>query len=60
MRTTTMSEWKPGRWWRVIGPDGEWWCETSDETEARAAVRPGDTLFHQYVRTEAEWREVAL
>lgn len=54
-----MSKWEPGRWWRVIGPDGQWWCETSDETEARAAVRPGDTLFRQYVRTESEWREVA-
>lgn len=51
-----MAEWEPGRWWRVIAPDGSLWCETSDEDEARGHMRPGDTLFRQWQRPEYEWR----
>ena len=51
-----MTGWEPGRWWRVIAPNGTLWCETSDEQEARDALRPGDTLFRQWQRTEQEWR----
>ena len=35
---------RPGRWWRVIEPDGNLWCETSSEKEARDSMRPGDRL----------------
>jgi hypothetical protein len=42
------TEWEPVRWWRVIAPDGSTWCETSDETEARDAMRPGDVLWQAY------------
>jgi hypothetical protein len=50
--------WQEGRWWRVIDPDGELWCETSREPEARAAVRPGDRLQRRWVATLEEWRDV--
>ncbi|OKH81620.1 hypothetical protein EB73_28010 [Mycobacterium sp. SWH-M3] len=49
--------WEPGRWWRVTGPDGQLWCETSDEDEARARVRPGDTLERLWRCVEEEWRQ---
>lgn len=49
--------WQPGRWWSVFAPDGSLWCETSNEREAREAMRPGDRLFRQWVRTETELRE---
>lgn len=35
---------RPGRWWRVIDPDGSLCCETSSEKEARDLMRPGDRL----------------
>ena len=34
----------PAPWWRVVGPDGGVWCETSSESEARQKSRPGDAL----------------
>jgi hypothetical protein len=49
----------PGRWWRVLGMDGDLWCETSDEDEARECMRPGDTLHRLFVELIEEWREVA-
>lgn len=49
--------WQPGRWWRVEGPDGVW-AETSNETEARSAMRPGDVLFREWRREQIEYREV--
>lgn len=52
--------WQPGRWWSVIGPDGRLWCGTSDEAEARAAMRPGDTLKRQETRTEERWQIVEV
>jgi hypothetical protein len=52
------TKWQEGRWWRVLAPDGSLWCETGDEEEARAAVRPGDSLQHQWRREESEWRQV--
>lgn len=51
-------DWEPGRWWRVVAPDGATWCETSDEDEAREAMRPGDRLRRLWVATLQEWREV--
>lgn len=44
----------PGRWWVVQAPDGSTWASTSDEAEARANVRPGDTLLRQYVTPSRE------
>lgn len=49
--------WEPGRWWRVTAPDGQLWCETSDEDEARRSVRPGDTLERLWRCVEEEWRQ---
>lgn len=55
------AEWKPGRWWRVTDADGDIWCETSVEDEARDAADDieGAVVARQYVRTESEWRVVA-
>ena len=55
-RRRQAGQWEPGRWWRAVAPDGSVWCETSDEQEARAAVRPGDRLFRLWQRSEQEWR----
>ena len=52
-------DWEAGRWWRVVAPDGSLWCETSDEQEARESLRPGDTLFRLWRRSEQEWRRDA-
>jgi len=49
---------EPGRWWRVLATDGSVWAETSDEDEARGAVRPGDRLLRQFIYQAREWREV--
>lgn len=49
--------WEPGRWWRVVAPDGQLWCETSDEAEARGSVRPGDTLERLWRCVEEQWRQ---
>lgn len=51
-----MPEMVPGRWWRVIAPDGTLWCETSDEREACKHVRPGDVLERLWTLTLEEWR----
>lgn len=48
-----------GRWWRVFAPDGSVWCETSNASEARERMRPGDSLYRQYVGECAEWRHIA-
>ena len=53
---TAPGPWAPGRWWRVVAPDGTTWAEASDEDEAREHMRPGDTLWRQWQRTEREWR----
>lgn len=44
----------PGRWFRVVAPDGSVWCETSKRTEALEAMRPGDRLEREYITYE--WR----
>lgn len=53
-----MNEWKRTRWVQVRAPDGSLWCETSDEEEARASMRPGDTIARLYERSEHEWRPI--
>lgn len=55
-----MSEWEKGRWFNVVDSDGNLWCGTSDEEEARNSMRPGDTLYQQWRKTEFEWREVNI
>jgi hypothetical protein len=50
-------EFGPTRWWRVVAEDGSLWCETSDEEEARAAMRPGDKLERLWTATINEWRD---
>jgi hypothetical protein len=51
-------EMKPGRWWRVVDSNGELWCETSNEKQARDSMRPGDTLQRMYHCERTEWRNV--
>lgn len=53
-----LHDWAPTRWWRVVSPLGEVWCEASDEFEARSRARPGDRVFRMCERTVREWREV--
>lgn len=50
-------EYRLTRWWRVLTPEGTLWCETSDEAEARASMRPGDRLQRWYEAYLAEWRD---
>jgi hypothetical protein len=53
-------EWEPTKLWRVVAPDGSLWCETSNETEARDRMRPGDALLRAYQPvTSYEWRTEA-
>jgi hypothetical protein len=47
--------WGPTRWWRAVGPDGELWCESSDEDEVREHARPGDQIQHLWRRVEERW-----
>jgi hypothetical protein len=49
--------WEPGRWFCVLGPDGDPWCATSDRDEAVRSMRPGDRLYQQWTYTEHELRE---
>jgi hypothetical protein len=50
-------EWVPGRWYRVLQPDGDLWMETSDPGEARPeAERKGWRLFRQWRWERTEWR----
>lgn len=52
-------DWEKGRWVRVVAPDGSLWLETSNEEEARQAMRPGDKLYRLWYREEREWREIS-
>lgn len=61
----TDRRWVPGRWWRVLAPDGSLWCESSDERENRNAFLEaeeesagGYSLERLFVSTEQEWRKV--
>lgn len=49
--------WEAGRWWRVLGPDGKLWNETSSEEEARESMRPGDRLQRLWLAEKREWRD---
>jgi hypothetical protein len=51
-----MIQYKPGRWWRVLR-NGQLWSETSDEEEARSAMKPGDKLQRLYYYEATEWRD---
>lgn len=46
----------PAEWWRVMR-DGALWCETSDEQEAMASMRPGDRMQRLWIVTFSEWRD---
>lgn len=59
-RERISNDYHPGRWWRVLDPDGSVWCETSDEREARESMRPGDALFRLFVLDRREWRSADL
>lgn len=54
-----LPKFEPGRWWRVIAPDGSLWSESSDEEENRECMRPGDTLQRIFDSVIArEWRDM--
>ena len=46
---------RPGKWWRVMGPDSHLWAETSSEREARERMRPGDRLYRQWETERSTW-----
>ncbi|WP_280473661.1 hypothetical protein [Nocardia asiatica] len=48
--TRDQGDWEPTRWYTVLGPDGQLWCESSDRAEAVAAMRPGDRLMRTWHR----------
>ena len=49
--------WKPGRWYRILDPDGGLWMETSDAEEAREASRQTGWPLEREWRCElSEWR----
>jgi len=56
--------WEPGRWWRVMPIDRQddpraVWCETSNEAQAREALKTcpgGGVLQRLHERSESEWR----
>ena len=48
---------EPHRLWRAIGPDGELWCESSNEAEVRARAREGDTVQQLWQEVRTEWRD---
>lgn len=52
-----LGEWKTDGWWRVLGPDGALWCETSVESEARDSMRSGDSLEQRETITFARWQQ---
>ncbi len=50
-------EFQPGRWWRVLQPNGKLWAETSDGEEAREiAKEKGWQLQRQWYSERTEWR----
>lgn len=50
--------WEPGRWFRILNPDGTLWMETSSESEARAeAVKTGWLLERLWILRREEWRK---
>ena len=54
-----MAEWRPGRWYRIVRPDGSLWMETSSREEAESeSLAPGYTLQQLWVTTKSEWRDV--
>lgn len=48
--------WEQTKWWRVVGPDGTLWAETSSEQDARSRMRDGDTLLALWRCESTEWR----
>lgn len=56
-RKAPAPEWTPGRWYRVLSPDGKLWMETSDRDEAAAeATAKGWPLQHLWRSEQTEWR----
>lgn len=54
-----LNEMVPGRWFRVMQPNGKLWCETSDEEEAREASKEtGWPLERLFVSQRSEWRPI--
>ena len=53
-----MANWKPGRWYRIVRPDGTLWMETSNREEAMSeSLAPGYTLQRLWSNIEEEWRD---
>jgi hypothetical protein len=53
-----MDNYKPTKWWQVLDETGKLWCETSNEKEARDAMKPGHTLLRLYEKVQVQWRRV--
>jgi hypothetical protein len=52
-------DWVPGRWYRVLQPDGSLWMETSDREEAQQeAEAKGWPVFQQWRCESTKWRPV--
>lgn len=52
-----MTDWQPGRWYRINQPDGRVWCETSDREEIqREHEKTGWPIYRFWQRTDSEWR----
>jgi len=49
---------EPAKWWRVVGADGELWCETTSVKQALSSMRTGDKLYRMYsTEAQSDWRE---
>lgn len=55
----TEHDWVPGRWYRILSPDGSLWMETSDREEAEQESEAKGWPLQRLWRCEtAEWRPV--
>lgn len=53
-----IENYSPTGWWRVVGPDGELWAESSDEVEIRQRIRPGDIIQRHMRHVKERWETV--
>jgi hypothetical protein len=52
----TRFTWIPTPTWRAVGPEGDVWCESSNESEVRELARPNDRLEQLWSGVATEWR----
>lgn len=56
----TDQEWVPGRWYRVLDPEGRAWYSAGDEEEARSMKRTGDRIERLHSRPSVEYAWLEL